>query len=117
MRIHRFVTLFLALALALTFAGCGGSGSCQSLCSEGQSGKCTSIKGDCGKFCDALNNVDDKAGCASLKDAYISCLNGKDNVCDTSCGSQESALSTCIGKYCVLNLTSADCQTLIAAFK
>src|ERR1700722_17822571 len=44
---------------AATLGGCGGgSGAdCVSLCQAAQAGKCTSISGDCGKFCAAVEVV------------------------------------------------------------
>jgi len=56
--------LSLALVTTAVLGGCGGGSSadCTSLCSAAQTGNCTSIKGDCSKFCAALTAVDPTAG-------------------------------------------------------
>jgi hypothetical protein len=114
------VTIMLAtLALGLG-AACGsdggGSKSCATACSEGQAGKCTAVKGDCGKFCAALDVLAAPANCGSQKDAYQSCLNKTATVCAASCDAQESATRQCYIAYCLLHASDANCQTLGAAF-
>src|SRR5882672_8770195 len=100
----RDALLSLALVIAAVLGGCssssGSSADCSSLCSAAQSGKCTSIKGDCGKFCAALDAVDPKANCSSQYAAYESCLGSPETVCSTSCDSKSKALSDCIIPYC-----------------
>ena len=114
-------SMVLTGVLLVAGSGCGdddsntGTGNCVSLCQEAQAGKCTAIKGDCTAFCSALDNVKGPANCATQKDDYQICLNAKSSVCASSCGSQESALTKCVGIYCLLS-TDADCTTLKSSF-
>lgn len=112
------VALVLSALLGLYLAaGCGSGGKdCSSLCKEGQAGKCTSIKGDCDKFCGSLEALAGPANCTSQKSAYLNCLGKAPAACATSCGSEESATTTCYVKYCTANLTNQDCMTLAASF-
>ena len=115
------LTILTVSGLCLAPLGCGDDGgggdkSCSSLCSQAQAGSCTSIKGDCGKFCSALDAAQGPANCTSQRNAYQSCLSAGVTVCGSSCGTQESALTTCVGLYCLANLSNADCQTLKASF-
>jgi hypothetical protein len=116
----RVMMMLAALALGLS-AACGsdsgGDKSCTSACSEGQAGSCTSIKGDCGKFCAALDALASPANCGTQKEAYRSCLNKTATVCAASCDAAESAMSQCYTVYCFLHSTDANCLTLAAAFK
>lgn len=109
--------LAAAALLGLVGTGCGGDKDCTELCQEGQAGNCTIIKGDCGKFCAALDNVKSAAGCAGQVDAYIDCLNTGANACDTSCTSQENAMELCLGAYCLANPQNTDCITIVAAIQ
>ncbi|MBN1772347.1 MAG: hypothetical protein JXB32_13845 [Deltaproteobacteria bacterium] len=112
-------SFFVALALAATTAGCDDDTStagCVHLCTEAQAGHCTVITGDCTAFCNALDGVQGPSGCADEREAYQGCLNRGATACDNDCGSQESALSTCVGLYCLANPTNADCTVLSASF-
>ena len=100
---------------AVPFA-CSAEKECADACEEAQEGNCTSIKGDCGNFCTALFNVEDPSGCSSQIENYQDCLNEGSDVCDVSCGATETALSTCVGSYCLSRTTEPDCATLIDSF-
>jgi hypothetical protein len=116
----------LLVSLAATAAGCGNSDdsstgsarnlSCTQLCTEGQSGNCTTIKGDCASFCDALGRNAPLSKCTAQQSAYEGCLNAAATTCGASCDAQDNALSSCVGAYCASNLADADCKTLIASF-
>ena len=111
--------IMAALLFLVSFAfvpACGADRDCVELCDEGQSGNCTAIDGSCSSFCSALDNVQDKAGCADQRESYESCLNGEDNVCDTSCGAEESSLTNCVVAFCAGDPSNGDCQTLANAF-
>lgn len=113
------VALFLSFALpgcsSSDAAGASRNLDCVSLCKEGQSGNCTSIKGDCQAFCDALTRNVAVSNCAEQKSAYYGCLNAAATTCAASCDSQDTSLQTCVGAYCTKNLTDADCKTLISS--
>jgi hypothetical protein len=112
------VSIATALALLVVTSACSGGGkSCASLCTEAQAGKCTAIKGDCTKFCAALDAVKGPANCSSQYSTYQSCLSAKPTVCEASCTSDESALTNCVTPYCSSRiLTDTNCQTLAASF-
>jgi hypothetical protein len=112
---HLLLAASLALPLALT-PGCGADKDCVELCTEGQAGDCTSIKGDCGAFCSALGNVESPSGCGDARESYQDCLNSESDLCDSSCGLEELTLSQCVASYCAAHAGEADCQTLTAAF-
>jgi hypothetical protein len=103
----------LGAVLCLMTQGC--SKNCQDLCEEAQADGCTSISGDCGKFCDAADNINDDAGCDSSRDAYEECLNEESNVCDANCDTQESAYGNCIFDFCSNKPSNNDCEDLLAA--
>jgi hypothetical protein len=112
----RITTLLTVVAL-LGFAGQGcGSRDCVELCNEGQAGNCTSIKGNCSAFCSALDAVEGPANCTSQSDGYTDCLSQESNVCDSSCGSTESSLGSCMAVYCLLHPTDSNCKILLASF-
>lgn len=96
--------------------GGGGDKSCSTLCSEAQLGSCTTITGDCGAFCSALDSASPKASCDGARNAYESCLSSGATACDKSCGSSEKALEDCLAKYCLGHSGDADCKTLVASF-
>jgi hypothetical protein len=113
----------LLLPVALVFAammptGCGGAASCESICSEGQSRSCTNITGDCSVFCAALEKITMNGNCTVQYDNYDLCVS-QDDICtgDSRCKGQKSALSTCVGTWCVANLGNVDCQTVGAALQ
>lgn len=108
--------LFLCSVIACGGGGGTSTADCVDLCTEAQAGQCTSISGNCSAFCDALDAVDDPAGCADEHAAYESCLEGGSNVCDNNCDAQEADLSNCVGTYCAANSGDPDCQTLINSF-
>ncbi len=101
---------------SVLLAGCGGGRDCADLCTEGQAGSCTSITGNCGSFCGALDDVEDSSGCASQRGAYEACLDASDNVCDVDCDAKESALSSCVGSYCLGHANDPSCVTLRGSF-
>lgn len=103
------------VALSL-ISGCASDPSCEDLCAEGQAGNCTSITGNCGSFCAALDKVQGPANCESQRDAYQSCLDSKPDVCDADCDAKERALSSCVGAYCVGHASDASCVTLQQSF-
>jgi hypothetical protein len=114
--IHRALATMAVLPLSAWLAATGcSSKDCVTLCQEGQAGTCTAIKGDCARFCDALDTVEDPSGCVDQRTAYEECLNDK-TVCDATCDDQESALGVCVAVYCNQNPQNADCQTLLAAY-
>ena len=106
------------LAILVVASACSGGGkSCTQLCTEAQAGKCTGIKGDCTKFCVALDAVKGPANCSSQYASYQSCLGAKPTVCEASCSSNESALTNCVTPYCSSRIASdTNCQTLAASF-
>lgn len=105
----------LICVINLGLPACGGK-DCEQLCTEAQAGDCTSIDGNCGSFCAALDDVDGDAGCTDERDAYEDCLNSDDAVCDASCGGAESALSSCITAYCIGHAGDPSCVTLAGSF-
>ncbi len=111
------ITMLLAFVALLGIVGPGcGSKDCAELCNEAQAGNCTSIKGDCSAFCSALDAVKGPANCVSQADSYTDCLSNESNVCDMSCGAQETSLEACMGVYCFLHPADANCKTLVASF-
>jgi hypothetical protein len=107
--------LFAVLVISL-FAACGGDADCADLCTEAQAGDCTSVVGNCGSFCAALDGVQGDANCVSQRTAYESCLNEGDSVCVNDCDSEETALSNCIAAFCINNQSDPDCITLAGSF-
>lgn len=109
----------MALALLTTTIGCGDDTStagCIDLCIAAQARDCTAITGDCTAFCHALDGVQGPSGCTDEREAYQGCLSRGAHPCDVDCASQESALTTCVGLYCLANPTNADCTVLNASF-
>lgn len=108
--------------LAFSFlVACGGSdgtdtGECVDLCSDAQAGSCTTIQGSCSAFCNALDGVQDEAGCTSERASYQSCLAGGDDVCANDCDGEEDALTDCLTDFCISAPTNQDCQTLSNSF-
>jgi len=124
MKMPRAVLAMATLLVLGTATGCSSDDSkagnsnksCTTLCTEGQAGSCTSVKGDCAAFCSALASATPKASCQADYDAYQGCLKGGSSACDNNCDSQESALTSCVTGYCAAHTTDADCKTLIASF-
>ncbi len=102
-----------SLLLLSWLGGCGG-GNCKSMCEEAQKGNCTTIKGDCGEFCDAAESVASKSGCDDKWDEYMSCVD-KGDVCDADCDSEESSYGTCAGLYCFAHASDKNCTTLLGS--
>jgi hypothetical protein len=109
------LAIALAVVLAALVQGCGGK-SCVDLCTQAQAGSCTSVRGNCSSFCNALGEVKGPASCGTAYDEYQTCLSRGSDVCANSCGSQESALTTCVTTYCVAHPSDANCTTLAASF-
>lgn len=103
------------IAMVFLLGACGDK-DCEELCREGQEGGCTTIQGNCGSFCGALDSVEGPGGCADERDSYESCLNEQDDVCDASCGLYENALSSCVQAYCVGHASDSACVTLAGSF-
>jgi len=99
-----------------TLGACGSDASCEQLCEEAQAGDCTDVAGNCGSFCGALDDVESASGCADERDAYESCLNSKDAVCDVDCDAKENALESCVIAYCAGNAGDPSCVTLAGSF-
>lgn len=113
------LTTSLVIALGLALTACDGGSStddCINLCTEAQAGDCTSVTGNCGSFCTALDAVQGPANCVSQRDTYESCLESGVNVCDTNCDAAETALEGCIIDYCEANQSDSDCVTLALSF-
>lgn len=112
-------SLARSFALCLLVA-CGSSGTdtgeCVDLCEEAQAGDCTSVTGNCNSFCEAVDGVQDEAGCTAERAAYQSCLAAGANVCDNDCAADETDLTDCLTEFCAANLSNPDCQTLINSF-
>jgi len=108
----------VALVVAAAIAGCGGgSGAdCVSLCQAGQAGSCTTISGDCGKFCAAVEVVAPEAGCSDQYNTYETCLGTPSTICSTMCNSQASALISCGTAYCSAHLSDSNCVYLASHF-
>jgi hypothetical protein len=114
---HRItLRLLLTSLLLLPFACSGDDANCVDLCEEGQARDCTSIKGSCSAFCDALLNVESDAGCVDERERYQDCLNSQSDIC-VGCAVAETDLSDCVGTFCLGNASDPDCQTLVAAFQ
>lgn len=98
--------------------GCGDDGSSLvGICEEAQSRDCTFIKGNCGDFVAAINDVADNAGCQPQLDAYEDCASGQDACSvDNACGSQETAFTTCGAPYCLTNASDPSCVTIANGF-
>jgi hypothetical protein len=115
-RQRALLTVLSVLALLAAAAGCGGGRDCKGYCQEAQAANCTSIKGDCGAFCNALESVSSSGGCQSQKDAYNSCLeSGPLCETDSRCSSQSNAAGTCAAKYCLTHATDSNCTVIKAA--
>ena len=114
------VVFFVAIGLAAISSGCsedgGRNASCSTLCAEAQAGSCTSITGNCGAFCSALDAVYPPAGCTSQHDTYLDCLNQGANACAVTCTAAENALTGCLTTYCLTHSTDANCVTLANSF-
>ena len=108
------ILLSLGAALA-TLSACGTD--CESLCQEAQDRDCTTISGDCGQACGALDSIAEPSGCESQIDAYLDC-SCEGDVCttETRCASQENAAATCVASYCLARGSDPDCATLASAF-
>jgi hypothetical protein len=117
MRRLALLVTFLASTTATALAPACNDGEldCRQLCNEAQDKDCTSIMGDCGDFCEALTNVQDDSGCADEREAYSDCLNDK-GVCAGDCNGAETALTTCLGTYCLAHANTPDCMTLVNSF-
>jgi hypothetical protein len=115
---HLFVCL---IAVSFTMLACsdddsdGGVRPCADVCKEAQAGACTAVKGECGAFCAAMENVAPAAKCEDQRSTYLSCLSGGP-VCDQNCDNAENALIQCATPYCMANATNEDCKVLIASF-
>lgn len=113
---NRLLLALLCAVLALAvLPACGAD--CESLCQEAQDRDCTTISGDCGRACDALDSIADPSGCESQIDAYLDCSCDGD-VCTTEsrCASQENAAASCVASYCLSRAGDPDCATLASAF-
>lgn len=109
-----YTLLYAAVALS-ALSACGPD--CESLCQEAQDRDCTTISGDCGQACAALDSVAEPSGCESQIDAYLDC-SCEGDVCTTEsrCASQENAAASCVASYCLSRGSDPDCATLAAAF-
>ncbi len=102
---------------ATTTSGGGPTiAECEAVCTDGQTGGCSSVTGDCGNFCSALFAVVPDAGCAAEADDYFVCVTTPANVCDAMCTTEQDALQSCLTDYCVMNFSNPDCQTLAGSF-
>lgn len=111
------VAAFAAVvACSSSSSSSGGTADCTSLCTAGQQGNCTSIKGNCANFCAALAVVYPEANCTSQYNAYESCLGSPATECNNQCGSQQGALTNCVTPYCAAHTSDANCQTLAGSF-
>jgi hypothetical protein len=120
--------LSLTLLATAVLGGCGSSSSsgggslngttqnCTDLCTAAQNGNCTTIRGDCGQLCAALAVVAPEGSCVAQYNAYHSCLGTPATVCSNSCGSQESALGSCLTTYCRAHTSESSCVTLQGSF-
>jgi hypothetical protein len=110
---HHLTSIALGFALV---SGCASDPSCEDLCTEAQAGNCTTVTGSCSNFCSALDKVQGPANCESQRDAYQSCLDSTPDVCDAGCDAKESALSSCVGSYCLGHASDPSCVTLQQSF-
>lgn len=121
MKLSSLVGSSIRVSCLVMLVACGGgdgldTGECIDLCTEAQAGDCTGIAGNCTSFCEAVDGVQDEAGCTSERSAYQACLSVGANVCDNECDAQETVLTDCLADFCAANLSNADCQTLINSF-
>jgi hypothetical protein len=112
-----------------TTSGTGGEGgggganpnlpsqqACESACTEGQTGECTSVTGDCASCCTAFLDFAEDA-CDDEIVAYFDCLeSGDPTVCAADCSAAEQALVQCGVTYCISNSTNPLCATLQGCF-
>ena len=109
-----------ALALAGLTLGCS-SDNCQSACEKAQ--KCPDATPaqkaeDCSKQCDTAQQAVDKANCAGQFDSYSSCESDLNDICTApanACGTQQNALVSCMGPYCLKNPSDATCQLYLGS--
>ena len=93
----------------------GDDDACVPLCEAGQAGGCTSITGDCGAFCGALQAIEDASGCADERLTYESCLEVT-GACGGRCDGQETLLTRCVSDWCETQPGDASCATLLQSF-
>ncbi len=114
------LTSFVRVLAFATLVACGSDGTdtgeCVDLCTEAQAGDCTSVTGNCSAFCNAVDGVQDQAGCTDERATYQSCLAANADVCANDCDGEETALTDCLADFCANNLNNQDCQTLIQSF-
>ncbi len=111
----RLLGACLWLGLVMAAGACSSEESCVDTCEEAQTRDCTSIKGDCARFCEAAFNIEDESGCGDEREAYQDCMDASDT-CNNSCDALENDLSSCLGAYCMTRANTPDCQTLISSF-
>lgn len=95
------------LALAPFLAACGHD--CVGVCEEAQDGNCTYISSPCDQVCGAVETI---GPCEDDLDAYLGCLGGPGDVCDSQCGSKEINLYACISAFCESNPSDGACADL-----
>jgi hypothetical protein len=110
----RFFALLVLVASAIPFSGgChknSGQSDCVTACAEANA--CPgAMQNDCATLCNQYDTAATSSGCTSQYDSFMTCLVGLPSECNTSsCDGQFSALSTCLGTYCMNNPTMPFCK-------
>jgi hypothetical protein len=109
-RMNKTLSSVLFVFAGLALSGCGGAGVI-SQCEEAQAQDCTVITGSCSKFFDAMDSLSrSKTSCGAQADAYESCVVSHPACAiDANCGSEENALTQCVGVFCLTNASDPDC--------
>lgn len=112
---HRYS--FVALFALLIAPATGCSSSAVDVCQEAQEQSCTSIKGSCQSFYDAVKRIGDKSSCTAEVSAYETCAEEASDSCavDAQCIDKENAMVNCATPYCASHSDDADCATVTSS--
>jgi hypothetical protein len=109
------LVLVLALCAAALSTACGGSYSCQDLCTASNACPGTTVKDDCPSNCNRIAALNASAGCGAQFDAMLSCADSHQSaicteVSTSPCSAQFNAYSGCVTPYCSAHSSDANCK-------